>query len=779
MSQTKAQLVAPVGVVTATGMTVTGVLTATTSFDGTMNIGSASSIAQGKNLNVGIVTASGIAGDITGSATSITQGTNVTFGSLTATFVGDFTGTASSIMPGSNVTAGIVTASSFSGPVTGNLTGNLTGNVTGVAGSIASGSNLWVGVATATSLSGDVSNLSGISTAVFTHQTQITTYSIDVTSPAGGNYTLSGTDRNGAVSGSDPTVTVEVGDTLNFVVDASGHPFYIRVSDGGANVSTPAATNQGTQSGTVSWTPNTAGTYYYQCGNHAGMIGTITVSATTTIDLSAGNIITFNQSADTTVSLANTAVGLGTTAGMGFTLIRTTDATATPRTITWPSNILWTGAADPKLLVDGTGEESQIFKFLTRDSGATWFGWEVQQHSPEKHGLWAWGMNEYGALGVNYVDAGPQGISLNSPRLVGGSFADTRTWQRVSYEGRLVSTTYISVLAQKTDGTLWAWGYNNYGQLGLNNKTSRSSPCQVGTETTWAWAEMGGNPGAYCAVAVKTDGTLWCWGENKNGQLGQNNKTDSNSPKQVGTSTDWDTTPPSSTRTSGEYCIVQKTDGSLWSWGNNESGVLGLNQNDSHRSSPAQIPGNWDYLSVGHEANAAIKSGKLYTWGQNAWGLLGQTPSTTERSSPRLVGTNSNWSKIHISGRGCIATKTDGTLWTWGANRLGALGQNDSNPSAPQKYGAKSSPVQIPGTWTNIHRSGSSATITGSQGYIAVKDDKLWMWGAPTMGFNNVGAYGRMSSPIQILGISSTSVYDAGTCPGPYGGYFITKATVK
>ena len=102
------------------------------------------------------------------------------------------------------------------------------------------------------------------------------TYSISVTA-SGGAYVLSGNDRNGSVSGNNATVTVSIGDTLNFVVNASGHPFYIRVSNGGANVSTPAATNQGTQSGTVSWTPNVSGTYYYQCGSHSSMIGTITV----------------------------------------------------------------------------------------------------------------------------------------------------------------------------------------------------------------------------------------------------------------------------------------------------------------------------------------------------------------------------------------------------------------------------------------------------------------------------------------------------------------------
>ena len=119
--------------------------------------------------------------------------------------------------------------------------------------------------------------------AAFTLSSSITatsTYSISVTS-SGSSYVLSGVDKNGSVSGTHVTVTVNVGDTLNFVVNASGHPFYIRVSNGGANVSTPAATNQGTQSGTVSWTPNTAGTYYYICQYHGSMVGTITVSAAT------------------------------------------------------------------------------------------------------------------------------------------------------------------------------------------------------------------------------------------------------------------------------------------------------------------------------------------------------------------------------------------------------------------------------------------------------------------------------------------------------------------
>ena len=112
-----------------------------------------------------------------------------------------------------------------------------------------------------------------------------TTYNITTTAPSAANYTLSGTDRNGAVSGANAGVTVNVGDTINFNLSGvSGvHPFYLKTAQGvgtGNQVSTPAATGQGsTGNGTVSWTPNTAGTYYYQCSNHGGMNGTITVAS--------------------------------------------------------------------------------------------------------------------------------------------------------------------------------------------------------------------------------------------------------------------------------------------------------------------------------------------------------------------------------------------------------------------------------------------------------------------------------------------------------------------
>jgi plastocyanin len=104
-------------------------------------------------------------------------------------------------------------------------------------------------------------------------------FSINVTASSASDYTLSGTDRSGAVSGNDPSVTINVGDTVNFAVNASGHPFYLKTVQGTGTANTiSGVTNNGTTNGTVSWTPTQAGTYYYICSLHGGMVGTITVN---------------------------------------------------------------------------------------------------------------------------------------------------------------------------------------------------------------------------------------------------------------------------------------------------------------------------------------------------------------------------------------------------------------------------------------------------------------------------------------------------------------------
>ena len=139
-----------------------------------------------------------------------------------------------------------------------------------------------------------------------------TTYNITTTAPSSLYYNLSGTDRNGSVSGTNTGVTVYVGDTLNFNLSnvSSSHPFYLRVSNGGGNVTTPTASGQGsTGNATVSWTPNTAGTYVYQCSNHPGMVGTITVSSdpggSGAVVVGGINISTLSQSGWLTIQAEN------------------------------------------------------------------------------------------------------------------------------------------------------------------------------------------------------------------------------------------------------------------------------------------------------------------------------------------------------------------------------------------------------------------------------------------------------------------------------------------
>ena len=115
----------------------------------------------------------------------------------------------------------------------------------------------------------------------------------------------------------------------------------------------------------------------------------------------------------------------------------------------------------------------------------------------------------------------------------------------------------VHTIAIKTDGTLWSWGYNGWGQLGLGDTTQRTTPTQVGTETTWA-SVSGGD---YYTIAIKTDGTLWSWGYNSYGQLGLGDTSQRSTTTQVGTETTW-----ASVSGAGSHTIAIKTDGTLWSW---------------------------------------------------------------------------------------------------------------------------------------------------------------------------------------------------------------------
>ena len=299
----------------------------------------------------------------------------------------------------------------------------------------------------------------------------------------------------------------------------------------------------------------------------------------------------------------------------------------------------------------------------------------------------------------------------------------------------------------------WIWGYNNYGQLGQNNTTNYSSPKQI-PGTTWS-ETSDGMQSSYEWLAVKTDGTMWTSGDNLYGQLGLNTQGDNrSSPIQIGSETTW-----SSAMNAGVQCKgAVKTDGTLWMWGRNQQGSTGTND-IINRSSPTQVPGStWGStrgkLNSGYTSTAAIKTdGTLWAWGANANGQLGQN-NTTKYSSPVQIGSDATWSKLSHSGFNAYgAIKTDGTLWVWGDNERGALAQNDSDNVD------RSSPVQIPGTtWSNID-------MAQFRGMGVKTDGTLWTWGS-----NNDGVLGLNQGPSQLPECSSPTQIPGSNWSGEYFG---------
>ena len=337
--------------------------------------------------------------------------------------------------------------------------------------------------------------------------------------------------------------------------------------------------------------------------------------------------------------------------------------------------------------------------------------------------LWAWGQNNYGGLGQNDT------IYRSSPTQVGV----LTNWLSVAAGG-------YHVLATKTDGTLWAWGYNTNGELGFPVSASISTPTQVGLLTNWLKVAAG----RYHSVAIKTDGTLWAWGQNNYGPLGLGDVISRSSPIQVGTDTNW-----YSIDCNNYYnTSAIKTDGSLWIWGINLSGELGLGD-VIYRSSPVQVgtDTNWSAVSSGTlgQTLALRTNGTLWSWGKNNLGQLG-TSDTIYRSSPTQIGSLTSWLKISC-GYHSTAIKTDGTLWTWGYDPAGVAGDGTTT--------TRSSPVQV-----GYYNRNWTFKINGGGGHVlgTRSDGSLWAWGLNTYGQLGDSTVVSKSQPIQIGMTSNWSV---------------------
>nr|WP_255477935.1 LamG-like jellyroll fold domain-containing protein [Flavobacterium sp. 9AF] len=284
-------------------------------------------------------------------------------------------------------------------------------------------------------------------------------------------------------------------------------------------------------------------------------------------------------------------------------------------------------------------------------------------------------------------------------------------------------------LAIAQDGTLWAWGDNSYGQLGNNLATGIvTNPLQISNEPNWAFVSAG----EFYSLAIKKNGTLWVWGRNTNGQLGNGNTTQQNVPVQIGVDTDW-----VGVYAGFSHSMARKANNTLWAWGRNTDGQLGINST-AVQQTPTQVAGatNWQKASLGRNHTVALtNNGELWVWGSNTFGQLGLGNYTNQLSPIRLG--NETWKAVEAGDYHAIAIKSNNALYSWGDNFSGQLGLGDTTE--------RNAPVQI-GTATDWK------TIAAGlyNGYAVKSTGTLWAWGDNYKGQIGIGNFNQQNSPIQV-----------------------------
>lgn len=292
------------------------------------------------------------------------------------------------------------------------------------------------------------------------------------------------------------------------------------------------------------------------------------------------------------------------------------------------------------------------------------------------------------------------------------------------------SSNYFT-LGLKSDGSLWAWGDNLSGLFGNGTTIGSALPIQIGSETNWASIATGFEH----TIALKNDGTLWAWGLNFSGQLGDGTTVAKNVPIQIGTENDWQTI-----STVGHTSFAIKNNGTLWAWGGNNISALGLGFFSASVNLPTQVgtDTNWKIIIAGYDHTLAIKNNNtLWGWGSNGYGQMGNGVFLGVNLVPTQIGTESNWKTASLGNEHSVAIKLDGTLWAWGGNSYGELGDGSTiNRNIPVQIGNEINWKLISSDYLNT--------------YAIKNDNTLWAWGDNT--YYSYGNNTTVSStfPIQI-----------------------------
>jgi RHS repeat-associated protein len=296
-------------------------------------------------------------------------------------------------------------------------------------------------------------------------------------------------------------------------------------------------------------------------------------------------------------------------------------------------------------------------------------------------------------------------------------------------------------LAVRNDGTVWAWGLNSSGQLGNGGTAQSNVPVQV-SNLSGVKSIAGGS---FHSIALKSDGSVWDWGNNQYGQLGNGTTKNSSTPVQV-------------QHLSGliavaggcAHSLALKNDGTVWAWGSNQYGQLG-NASTANSSTPVPVKNVTGVIAIaaGCLHSIALKSdGTVWAWGGNQFGQLGN--GTTVNSSTAVqVAAIGSVTSIGAGALHSLAVRSDGTAWAWGNNQFGQLGNGSTGSSlTPAKVATLNGVVALSGG------SGHTLAVTST--------GAVWAWGLNNAGQLGNGTRSNSSIPVHVNTLPSSSVVAAG-----------------
>jgi len=332
---------------------------------------------------------------------------------------------------------------------------------------------------------------------------------------------------------------------------------------------------------------------------------------------------------------------------------------------------------------------------------------------------YAWGAGSSGRLGDNSV------TNRSSPVSVVGGFTD---WCQVS-AGSAHS------LGVKANGTARAWGLGSFGRLGDGTTVSKNSPVSViGGFKDWCQVSAG----TAHSLGLRQNGTLWAWGCNGAGRLGDNTTVDKSSPVSVaGFAIGW-----CQISAGDQSSFGLRTNGTLWAWGTNTCGQLGDGTLVS-KSSPVSVVGgfcDWCQVSAGDTHSLGVRqSGTAWAWGRGTAGRLGDNTAVTKSSPVSVVGNFTDWCQVSAGTCHSLGVRQEGTVWAWGCNGEGRLGDNTTVD--------KSSPVSVVGGFTDW------CQVSAANHSVAVRQNgTLWAWGLGTNGRLGDNTTVDKSSPVSVVG---------------------------